>query len=397
MAYYKNIEEIVTIVKINDEAKDYEFKKSILFRYMIYSFQYVDPCAENYNSKRKFILFKLGRIVVTMLIWLIVGFTIYYSIETTNTTYIDALTNTNIIFIGRTFGSIWQIFNYNLGLYLLYKYLYKLLEELQEIGELDKVNNSEGELNKKLRYCAKRMLRFIIITFITLVVLRYLVAFTYLAIDSKMSLRVIHLIAAAVNRMLSLPFLLYFAFLARLQIVKLNIFTESLESRDLTKHKKDIIESYLAICSSIKKTAKEYHIYVVFLVVFLCINGLRTTNVIACDIDLIKKGSSLTALEIMYHVKGSVEAAIDIILYVVVLMIVSKVAHSQKNVLKKLLKYKNDAFDVRLETVVFLQTHHHLEGTGYSIFGFPVTGMKTLLFAAFVTLLGFIGQILFTI
>ena len=133
------------------------------------------------------------------------------------------------------------------------------------------------------------------------------------------------------------------------------------------------------------------------MVVFLCINGLRTTNVIACDIDLIKKGSSLTALEIMYHVKGSVEAAIDIILYVVVLMIVSKVAHSQKNVLKKLLKYKNDAFDVRLETVVFLQTHHHLEGTGYSIFGFPVTGMKTLLFAAFVTLLGFIGQILFTI
>ena len=394
MAHYKNMEEIV---KIDDEAKGYEFKSSILFKYMVYSFQYVDPCAENYKSKRNFILFKLGRIVVTILIWLIVGFAIYYSIETRNTTYIDALTNRDIILIGRTLGSIWQIFNYNIGLYLFYKYPYKLQKELQEIGELDKVNNSKGEMDKKLRYCAKRMLRFIIISFITFVILRYLAAFIYLAIDGRMSLRVIHLIGVALHRMFSLPFLLYFVFLARLQVIKLNIFTESLESQDLTKQKKDIIVSYLAISSSVKKAANEYHIYVVFLVVFLCINGLRTTNVIAGDIDLIKKGNNLTALEIMYHVKGSAEAAIDIILYVVVLMIVSRVAHAQKNVLKKLLKRKNDAFDVRLETVVFLQTHHHLEGTGYSIFGFPITGMKTLLFAAFVTFSGFIGQILFTI
>ena len=394
MAHYKNMEEIV---KIDDEAKGYEFKSSILFKYMVYSFQYVDPCAENYKSKRNFILFKLGRIVVTILIWLIVGFAIYYSIETRNTTYIDALTNRDIILIGRTLGSIWQIFNYNIGLYLFYKYPYKLQKELQEIGELDKVNNSKGEMDKKLRYCAKRMLRFIIVSFITFVILRYLAAFIYLAIDGRMSLRVIHLIGVALHRMFSLPFLLYFVFLARLQVIKLNIFTESLESQDLTKQKKDIIVSYLAISSSVKKAANEYHIYVVFLVVFLCINGLRTTNVIAGDIDLIKKGNNLTALEIMYHVKGSAEAAIDIILYVVVLMIVSRVAHAQKNVLKKLLKRKNDAFDVRLETVVFLQTHHHLEGTGYSIFGFPITGMKTLLFAAFVTFSGFIGQILFTI
>ena len=181
------------------------------------------------------------------------------------------------------------------------------------------------------------MLRFIIISFITFVILRYLAAFTYLAIDGKMSLRVIHLIGVALHRIFSLPFLLYFVFLARLQVIKLNIFTESLESQNLTKQKKDIIESYLAISSSIKKAANEYHIYVVFLVVFLCINGLRTTNVVAGDINLIKKGSNLTALEIMYHVKGSAEAAIDIILYVTVLMIVSRVAHAQKKVLKKLL------------------------------------------------------------
>lgn len=101
------MDEIVKIVKINDEAKDYEFKRSILFKHMIYSFQYVDPFAENYKSKQNFILFKLGRIVVAILIWLIVGFTIYYSIETRNTTCIDALTSRDIIFIGRTLGSTW--------------------------------------------------------------------------------------------------------------------------------------------------------------------------------------------------------------------------------------------------------------------------------------------------
>lgn len=101
------MDEIVKIVKINDEAKNYEFKRYVLFKHVIYSFQYVDPFAENYKSKQNFILFKLGRIVVAILIWLIVGFTIYYSIETRNTTYIDALTSRDIIFIGRTLGSTW--------------------------------------------------------------------------------------------------------------------------------------------------------------------------------------------------------------------------------------------------------------------------------------------------
>ena len=394
MEQYKNMKDMV---KMDEESKGYEFERSLLYKYMVYSFQYVDPCSGNYKSKRNFVLFKLDRIVMTLLIWLIVGFAIFYSIETRYTTYIDALTNRDIILIGRTVGSIWQIFNYNLGLYLFYKYPYKIQKELEEMIELVKTNESKGEMNQKLRCCRKSMLRFMVTSFITFVVLRYLAAFVYLAVDGKISLRVIHLIGVALHRMLSLPFLLYFVFLARLQVVKLNIFTKSLESQNLTEQRKDIIESYLGICSSIKKTNKEYHIYVVFLVVFLCINVLRTTNVIAGDIDLIEKGSNLTALEIMYHVKGTVEAAIDIILYVVVLVIVSRVAHAQRNILKKLLKQKNQDFDVRLDAVVFLQTHHHLEGTGYSIFGIPITGMRALLFAVFVSLSGFIGRLLLTI
>lgn len=104
MEQYKNMKDMV---KMDEESKGYEFERSLLYKYMVYSFQYVDPCSGNYKSKRNFVLFKLGRIVMTLLIWLIVGFAIFYSIETRYTTYIDALTNRDIILIARTVGSIW--------------------------------------------------------------------------------------------------------------------------------------------------------------------------------------------------------------------------------------------------------------------------------------------------
>ena len=66
-------------------------------------------------------------------------------------------------------------------------------------------------------------------------------------------------------------------------------FTGSLESKDLDKEKQVVIKSYAAIYSSIKKT-EEYHIYVTFLVVFLCIFGLR----FASDINLIEAQDNST-------------------------------------------------------------------------------------------------------
>ena len=96
-------------------------------------------------------------------------------------------------------------------------------------------------------------------------------------------------------------------------------FTGSLESKDLDKEKQVVIKSYAAIYSSIKKTAEEYHIYVTFLVVFLCIFGLR----FAGDINLIEAHNKTTALKILYHVKETVESALDIAISVVALMNIS--------------------------------------------------------------------------
>ena len=376
-----------------EHEKNYKFKGSMLYKYMVWSFQYVDPGLEIGKSKLKFISFQLGRVVAVLLIWLVIGFGFFYTIETRNSTDVNALTHQHLIFIGRTAGNLWQIFNYHIGLYLFYKFPCKIQVE---ISELVKTSGSESQLQKKLRVCGKRMTKFNIITFTVFVTLRFLTCLVYLAVDGKMSLRVITLLGVALHRMLSLPFLLYFVFLSRLQVLNVQIFIESLASKNLAMEKEDVIESYTAISSSIKKTAKEYHIYVVFLVVFLCMFVLRFTNVIAGDINLIEELDSVKALDVLYHVKETVESAIDIAIYVTVLMNISRVSLAQKNVLSKLLKLKKESYDDRLNTINILEKHHHIDGTGYNVFGIPITGMKTLLFAAFMSLSGFIARLLLT-
>ena len=95
-------------------------------------------------------------------------------------------------------------------------------------------------------------------------------------------------------------------------------FTGSLESKDLDNENQVVIKNYAAIYSSIKKS-EEYHIYVTILVVFLCIFGLR----FAGDINLIEAHNKTTALKILYHVKETVESALDIAISVVALMNIS--------------------------------------------------------------------------
>ena len=123
---------------------------------------------------------------------------------------------------------------------------------------------------------------------------------------------------------------------------------------------------------------------------------LRFTNVIAGDINLIEEHSSIKPLDILYHVKETVESSIDIAIYVTVVLNISRVSLTQKKVLSNLLKLKKESYENRLEVINILEKHHHVDGTGYNIFGIPITGMKTLLFAAFISLSGFIARLLLT-
>lgn len=47
-----------------------------------------------------------GRVVVALLIWFVIGFLFFYTIETLNLPVVNALTHRHLIFIGRTAGTL---------------------------------------------------------------------------------------------------------------------------------------------------------------------------------------------------------------------------------------------------------------------------------------------------
>lgn len=134
----------------------------------------------------------------------------------------------------------------------------------------------------------------------------------------------------------------------------------------------------------------------VFLVAFLWFKGMAIVNIIAGNINLFRENNHANRLAIMYHMAGTVEAVCDIIIYVIVLLIISRVSSAQEKVLSTILKNRNAEFNILLDIVLFLQTQHHLESTGYNILGVPITSLKSIVFAVLASLSGFIARLLFT-
>ena len=372
------------------------FERSLLYRYMVYSFQYVDPNIESYRFRINFVFFQVARMIVALTICGIIVFAFYYTFATINTTVIDDFTDHNTILLGRTVGDVWQIFNYFIGLYLFHKYPFKIQKEREEIRNLCNTYETTRKMEQKFLSCRREMTKIIFAFFLMHPVVTLSKALLYFFMDRKISIRVIMLIAVALHRILALPFLLYFVFLSRLQVIKVTIFRESLQSRDLEIQKKEVINTYLGICGSIKKNSKECHIYVIFLVVFLWLKGMTIVNIIAGNISLFRESNHADRLAIMYHLAGTVEAVCDIIIYVIVLLIISRVSSAQEKVLSTILKNKDAEFSILLNIVIFLQTQHHLESTGYSIFDVPITSLKSIIFAVLASLSGFVARLLFT-
>ena len=372
------------------------FERSLLYRYMIYSFQYVDPNKESYRFRINFVFFQVARMTATLTIWAIIVFAFYYTFSTINATNIDAFTDRNMIFLGRIVGDVWQIFNYFIGLYLFYKYPYKIQTEREEIRNLCNTYETTNKMDREFQCSRRQMTKIIIAFFLMHPMVTLLKALLYFAMDGKISIRVTMLIAVALHRVLALPFLLYFVFLSRVQVIKITIFRESLQSMDLERQKNEVVNTYLGICGSIKKTSKECHIYVIFLVVFLWLKGMTIVNIIAGNINLFRESNHADRLAIMYHMAGTVEAVCDTIIYVIVLLIISRVSSGQEKVLSTILKNGSAEFNILLDIVLFLQTQHHLESTGYNIFGVPITSLKSIVFAVLASLSGFIARLLFT-
>ena len=116
---------------------------------------------------------------------------------------------------------------------------------------------------------------------------------------------------------------------------------------------------------------------------------------ISTNFTMIQKQTHRQSPAMIYHVTGTTEASFNIILYAVVLFKASKVSHSQKQTLPAILNRNDENYNTVFDLVSVLKMRHDLEGLGYNIYGIPITGIKALLFSAFVTIFGAIAQYVF--
>ena len=139
----------------------------------------LDPSLWNYGSEIKSVFLQLDRAVLVLLIWLIIIFGIFYTVETKNIRNIG-----DVIFVSGIIGITWKIFNYTLGLYLFCKYPFKIQNELGKIEKLCETNK-----------------------------------ISYLSVDGEISLCALIWVGTGVYRDLWLPFLLFFIIFARFQAI----------------------------------------------------------------------------------------------------------------------------------------------------------------------------------
>ena len=77
-----------SIPDANLELVRFRFEKSILYKYMVYSFQYVDPSVKKY-----FCFYESCRMIVMFLVSGFVGFCVYYNIVKIDQANMDFKTN----------------------------------------------------------------------------------------------------------------------------------------------------------------------------------------------------------------------------------------------------------------------------------------------------------------
>ena len=80
----------------------YRFEKSILYKYTIYSFQYVDPYAKEYLR-----IYQLCHVIV-MFVSNFIGFCVCYTSKKAEQANLDFKKNRHIVFLIRTMKIFWK-------------------------------------------------------------------------------------------------------------------------------------------------------------------------------------------------------------------------------------------------------------------------------------------------
>ena len=372
----------------------YDFCESNLYLYKCYVFQYVETNITRYKNRFHFSLCKMCRCIIFMGVWCCLMFELFNFING-----FDAFVANMSMFkaVMATFHRIvWMlryVFLHNVGVYLFGKYPYKIQQELDEIFKLV---DEEEEIDKmviKIKKSERRTENIMVASVICLVILPILQKIIPILIERKLNIvqswnktvESIEFVIIVFSRIVSMPFFFNFIFLAYLQCIRIKAF---LKKADFTDNDETCHScSYIQLHESIRKVSRELHLYVVCLITLLLLWGSLGAYSMMEILRTLPNLSDLPIYPVIIsEFVGDVIIFLSetIFLYTLPLTILGKVSTAEMKVVAKVLKVscKGDA-KALLDIANRLEKLQQVEGVGYTLFGKPLTEIKTVWYTLF--------------
>lgn len=357
----------------------YIYKHSNLYRYKCFAFQYVE------NSSHR--LHKVMRILVCGSMWCCLILELYNFINGFNESAERSFFGAAVLKLHRSVWMLRYVLLHNVGMYLFAKHPDKIQKEVDILYQQNKEDEHENITNriKKYERKTKNLMVLSVIFLILLPLLQKVVTIFYkrsLNINSTKvfeAFETIELITIPYTRIMSMPFFFNLIFLAHIQCLKIKYFTKNLKVTNNPKEQTNTINSYVELHNSVKKTSKDFHVYVIFLLTLLLFWGTLGAYYLLEKLQHLSKslhGSHYFAIT-KFLVDLLTVLLETLFLYTVPLLTLGKVSNTQKKVLPKILK-ENCSLNSALDIAKWIEKLQSADGTGYKIFDNSLTQLNTI-------------------
>ena len=366
----------------------YNYKNSNLYRYKCLVFQYIEEDVLSYKSRSTLMLHKVMHILVCVSMWCCLIFEFFNFINgfkkfAATLSLFKAAVST----LHRMVWMLRYVALHNVGMYLFAKHPGKIEEELHTLYS-QKEEDERKNITKKIKKYERKTENLMVLSVICLIFLPLIQKLVPIFIERSLNIdqnwnKVVETIEICIipyTRIMSLPFFFNFIFLAHIQCVKIKYFTKRLKITNNHEEQTNAIKNYVELHNSVKKTSKDFHAYVIFLLMLLLFWGaLGAYSMIEMLQDL-PKLSHLPVYSVMVsEFLGNLLIFLleTSFLYVVPLVTLGKVSNTQKAVLPKILK-ENCSSKNALDIANRIEKLQSTDGTGYTIFDNSLTQLNTI-------------------
>ena len=276
---------------------------------------------------------------------------------------------------------------HNVGMYLFNKHPGKIQDEL-DILYNQKEEDEKKNITKKIKKYERKTENLMVLSVICLILLPLLQKLVPIFIERSLSIdqnwnKVVETIEICIipyTRIMSMPFFFNFIFLAHIQCVKIKHFTKNLKITNDHEEQAKAIKDYVELHNSVKKTSKDFHTYVIFLLILLLFWGaLGAYSMMEMLQHLPKLSHSPVFSVIVSEFVGNLLTFLleTLFLYTVPLVILGKVSNTQKEVLPKILKESCSSKNA-LDIVNRIEKLQSTDGTGYTILNNSLTELNSI-------------------